>query len=185
MKFLQKHTGRILIIRTIAAISLIVCFAFGYYFGENFPWKEQEPLYAMFRNVALILLGVLGAWFAVIFPFAYNAENPANAQTKRFIEILCPALDHAIYLLILTLIVPFCATIAKNFTYLMSAQAIFILRKASLAFLCLLLLYQIVVLLLILRPFDRLKSAVKFQAAADEVKKSYTPQKHYPTSPPE
>ena len=169
-------------IRNIAVISLIGCLAlaFGYFLGEKFPWKEQEPLYAMLRNAAYILFGILGAWFAVVFPFAHSEGNPAHDQTKRFIEMLCPALDHVIYLIVLTLLAPFCAAIAKNFTYLMPTQTIFTFRKASFAFLFFLLFYQIVILLLVLRPFDLLKRIVTSQIMADEAKNSYTPQKYQP-----
>ena len=58
----------------------------GLYIGQLVPWKEQELLYTVLRNVNLVLFGVIGAWFAVLFPLV----SVEKKRSKDAISIIIP-----------------------------------------------------------------------------------------------
>ncbi|WP_370306179.1 hypothetical protein [Sinimarinibacterium flocculans] len=76
---------RILVL-TATAVPLVLA----YFFGREVPLKDQLSLYGLLITVASIILGLSGAWLAIVFPGmlgrlygSSKAERSADLQQSR------------------------------------------------------------------------------------------------------
>lgn len=172
-KYLHKHiknkTKRILL---FLACAVFICF--GVYIGRDIPWGKQSSMYEILRQVGILILGVIGAWLAVLLPFSVEKGDKLK-NFFNFSKKLFPALGAAIYLLCLGLVVPLIAEVIKVYSPY-PPTIICIFRSASMALLFLGVSLIIYGFSMILSSFDSLKIDIEKMKNAEDVKKKVGPQ---------
>jgi formate-dependent nitrite reductase membrane component NrfD len=136
------------------------------YIGKDVPFSSQSKMYEALRQTSILIFGLIGAWLAVLLPFSVEKDERLNTFFSFSKEIF-PALSSAIYLLIITLAVPFLAEIVKNI-YKFDNTSISLLRSASMGVICLSTFMLIAGLINILISFDLLKKDISLTKAENE-----------------
>lgn len=160
-------------IKFILLVLLIGILVFSFFLGKIIPWKEQIAMYDALRQTSILIFGLIGAWFAVLLPFALEKGD----RLKHFFSFskkLFPALSSAIYLLIITLIVPFSVNIAQNILQVSKEINIFFCG-ISLVVITIGLLLLFWGLIMILASFDVLKKDIELTEAGSKLTKDSKP----------
>ena len=148
---------------------IILCF----FVGKQTPWKLQVSMYEALRQTSILIFGLIGAWLAVLLPFAIEKGE----KLKHFFDFskkLFPALSAAIYLLFITLVIPFLASIAQS-NILFADEVSQIFCGISLAILAIGIILLLWGLLMILASFDILKKDIELTEAGDKLEKESRP----------
>ena len=144
-----------------------------FFVGKQTPWKLQVSMYEALRQTSILIFGLIGAWLAVLLPFAIEKGE----RLKHFFDFskkLFPALSAAIYLLFITLIVPFAVGIAQsNISLTDEVNQIFC--GVSLSMLAIGIVLLLWGLLMILASFDILKKDIELTEAGEKLEKESKP----------
>lgn len=138
----------------LKAFLTIGVMAVGFYFGRHIPFGEQWVVYNSLQVTAAIILGVMGAWAAIVYPgilsrvFKSEAEEGEIAQLRR---LLIPMIYSA-GVVAIVLLVGFFAPIARRLPLLIGYAGV--ARGVSYGTLGVLTLLQLWALALALAPGD-------------------------------
>lgn len=135
----------------------------GYRFGTPIALNDQWPLYDTLRNTTSIVFGIMGALIALVYPDAVKNALRGGASVQPtdggLRKLITPCGHSAMLLVILVILAPAIAWIttldAANY-----AAEIASLQKVSFSLFCVLSYWQVVILLMVLIPFDDLYSKV-------------------------
>jgi hypothetical protein len=148
-------------LRLLKAALVILVATIGFYFGQHIPFGEQWVIYNSLQVTAAIILGVMGAWAAIIYPgilsriFKSQAEG---AEVTRLRRLLIPMVYSA-GVVAIVLLVGFFAPIAKRLPLLIPYTGV--ARGASYGMLGILTLLQLWALIFALAPGDVLMQNVE------------------------
>lgn len=135
----------------------------GYYFGAPIALKDQWPLYDALRNTTSIVFGIMGALIALVYPDAVKnalrGGQPAQAVDGGLGKLITPCGHSALLLIMLVVLAPVIAWVA-TFEPATRAADITTLQKVSFSLFCVLSYWQVVILLMVLIPFDEMYSKV-------------------------
>lgn len=150
---------RLVFLSVAAALALALCVA-GYYFGRNIKFANQWPLYEALRNTASIIFAVVGAWLAIVYPdrlrFSLgNRDSGRPAPSQSMGLLLLPAV-HSTILLAILLLAGVAAPILKQLPFALANIETF--RGMSMAFVCALTCWQVVIVVMTLFPAEALQS---------------------------
>ncbi len=135
--------------------------------GKKVSWEKQIPIYEALHQTSILIFGLIGAWLAVLLPFALE-KGKRLEHFFAFSKKLFPALSAAIYLLIITLVVPFSVSIVQN-NFLFNEYINSVFCGISLSILAIGLLLLIWGLIMILSSFDVLKKEIELKEAASKL----------------
>jgi putative effector of murein hydrolase LrgA (UPF0299 family) len=159
--------------KSIKWILLVATLIVFFFIGRTISWEQQNSIYEALRQTSALIFGIVGAWLAVLLPFSIEAGN----KLKHFFDFskkLFPALSAAIYLLFLTLFVPFIVNIIKA-TSCLDIQYYSILYGISFSLLALGLIILAWGLIMILASFDALKKDIELRDAATKLEAESKP----------
>jgi hypothetical protein len=135
----------------------------GYHFGTPIALKDQWPLYDTLRNTTSIVFGIMGALIALVYPDAVkNALRGGSSATPTdggLRKLISPCGHSALLLVILVILAPAIAWITTLNPTDFAAE-IATLQKVSFSLFCVLSYWQVVILLMVLIPFDDLYSKI-------------------------
>lgn len=144
-------------------VFILILLILSFFIGKKIPWQQQVFMYDALRQTSILIFGLIGAWFAVLLPFVLEKGD----RLKHFFSFsrkLFPALSSAIYLLVITLFIPFLSNISQNiFTFRESTIIVFNGLSLSIVTLGLLLLCWGLVMILL--SFDILKKDIELKEA--------------------
>lgn len=145
------------------AIAILVgvglCVA-GFHYGQSIPFANQWPLYEALRNTASIIFAVVGAWLAIVYPDRFRlslggGDGKSSAPSKSMGLLLLPAV-HSTILLVVLLLAGVAAPIIKQLPFALAHLELF--RGASMAFVCALTCWQVVIVVMTLFPAEALQT---------------------------
>lgn len=143
------------------------------YLGGNIPFSSQFKMYEALRQTSILIFGLIGAWLAVLLPFSVEKENKLKTFFS-FAKELFPALSAAIYLLIITLTIPFLAEIIKS-SYKFDSGIICVFRTISMSIICLSTFLLIGGLINVLLSFDALKKEISMTMSKKDKETKFAP----------
>ena len=143
------------------------------YVGRNIPFSSQYKMYEALRQTSILIFGLIGAWLAVLLPFSVEKDEKLKTFFS-FTKAMFPALSSAIYLLIITLTVPFLAEIARN-SYSFNDVSVYAFRSVSMGVICVSTFMLIGGLLNILISFDLLKKDISMTKSEKEKEMALSP----------
>lgn len=176
--FLIKITSIALL--SLALIALLAC---AFIFGANISFKQQWSLYETLRTTASIILAIMAAWVAIIYPerlkiFKKKIHNESSDDTNRFSVFLHPIIN-SLVILSIVLLIGIIAPILSQIELLKSYNII--LRQFSYLTLVILTLWQIYTIVTVFIPIHLIKqdndTAVQRQEQMDFYK-SRNPKKN-------
>lgn len=163
----NKTTKRILWVLFVGILIL------SFFLGRQTPWKLQISMYEALRQTSILIFGLIGAWLAVLLPFAIEK----GGRLKYFFDFskkMFPALSAAIYLLIITIIIPFFVSIAQN-NISLDDEVNKIFCGVSLSILAIGIVLLSWGLLMILASFDALKKDIELTESGEKLEKESKP----------
>ena len=145
-------------------IGVIVAVAWlGYYFGAPIALKDQWPLFDALRNTTSIVFGIMGALIALVYPDAVKSalRGGQSAQTVDggLGRLITPCGHSAMLLIVLVVLAPFIAWVS-NFDPKKFPVEIITSQQVSFSLFCVLSYWQVVILLMVLIPFDEMYTKV-------------------------
>lgn len=145
-------------------MGMIVAIAWlGYYFGAPIALNAQWPLFDALRNTTSIAFGIMGALIALVYPDAVKnalrGSSPTQAVDGGLGKLITPCGHSAMLLVVLVVLAPFIAWVgAANpkelFTDIKTIQ------QVSFSIFCVLSYWQVVILLMVVVPFDDMYTKV-------------------------
>ena len=174
-KLIKSKTRRILV-KIFCALFLCL----GFYIGRGIPWGTQSTMYEIFRQVGVLILGVIGAWLAVLLPFSIEKGDKLK-NFFAFSKRLFPALTSAIYILSIGIFIPIIAEILRA-SSLYADWMVDVFRGISMSLLFaggMLIAYGFSMML---SSFDALKTDIERFKNAENVKKIVGPQNRVATT---
>jgi hypothetical protein len=137
----------------------------GFLAGRGVPVTAQWPAFDGLRVTAAIVFGVIGIWFAVLYPQLLQRlagwRQPVERQTGRLIQLSAPLVDSAAVVAVVSLVSLARPVLAQVH---LPADAIALCRGASFGLLVALTLVQLRALVGAIVPIFRLRD----QLAEDE-----------------
>lgn len=160
--------------KKVLIASIATClFLASVYVGKNIPFSSQYKMYEALRQTSILLFGLIGAWLAVLLPFSVEKDEKLKTFFS-FTQEMFPALSSAIYLLIITLTVPFLAEIAKN-SFEFNENLVNFFRSVSMGVICMSTFMLIGGLISILLSFDLLKKDISMTKSEKEKEMKLSP----------
>lgn len=138
---------------------VIVVALLGYHFGAPIPLKDQWPFFEALRTTTSIVFGVMGALLALVYPDAVKNAlrgGPGAQETDGGLKRLITPCGHSALLLIfLVFLAPLIAWLGTfNFKDMPTDVTTF--QQSAFSLFCVLSYWQIIILLMVLIPFDDL-----------------------------
>lgn len=148
----------ILCIICIVLLSIILLIS-AFIFGANISFKQQWALYETLRTTASIILAIMAAWIAIIYPerlkiFRKKIHNTSSDDTNRFSVFLHPIIN-SLVILSIVLIIGIVAPILSQIELLKEYTVI--LRQISYLILVALTLWQIYTIVTVFIPIHIIK----------------------------
>lgn len=147
------HLLKVVLLLTVAAI--------GFFFGQRIPFQEQWNIYESLQITASIILGVMGAWAAIIYPGILSRvfESRADGNERRQLARLLIPMIYSAGVVAAVLLVGFFAPIIRTIASLV--PYVEILRGISYGILGILMLLQLWALIFALAPGDLLMQNIE------------------------
>lgn len=148
-------------VRLLKVILLLAVAALGFIFGQRIPFNEQWSIYGSLQVTASIILGVTGAWAAIIYPgilsqvFEIRADGNERRQLARLLIPMIYSAGVVAAVLLVGFIAPVIRTVSSIGPYVK------ILRGISYGVLGILTLLQLWALVLALAPGDVLMQNIE------------------------
>jgi len=149
---------------TILRFGIAIVIAWlGYHFGTSITLDNQWPLYDALRNTTSIVFGIMGALLALVYPDAVkNALRggpAAGANDGGLGRLIVPGAHSALLLIVLVVLAPVISWLA---TYNPESfpEQVALFRRVSFSLFCVLSYWQVLILLMVLIPFDEMYTKI-------------------------
>lgn len=135
----------------------------GYHFGAPVALKDQWPLFEALRTTTSITFGVMGALLALVYPDAVKNALRGGPNTQDndggLNRLITPCGHSAILLVVLVTLAPVLAWLG-TFDLKLNPVEVTAFQQFSFSLLCVLSYWQVLILLMVLIPFDDLYTRV-------------------------
>ena len=157
-------------------IGMVVVIAWlGYHFGAPIALKDQWPLYDALRNTTSIAFGIMGALIALVYPDAVKnalrGSSPTQAADGGLGKLITPCGHSAMLLVVLVVLAPFIAWVGSFDLKTLQAEVTTI-QQVSFSFFCVLSYWQVIILLMVLRPFDDMYTKVSHDIRRERLRRA-------------
>lgn len=151
----------------IILLALITVVAWvGYHYGEHVSIKDMWTFFEALRTTTSIVFGVMGALLAIVYPEVIKdgiRGNTSVISSKSNVHyILSPLVQSALLLVLLVLLGPIYAWAEATFGDQILSRSIFFSLLAVLS------LWQVIILVALLRPLDLMQQGVTKSKAIQE-----------------
>lgn len=138
---------------------VLVIALLGYHFGAPIPLKDQWPLFEALRTTTSIVFGVMGALLALVYPDAVKNAlrgGPTVQETDGGLKRLITPCGHSALLLILLVFAAPVIAWLETFDFKELPADVTTFQQTAFSLFCVLSYWQIIILLMVLIPFDDL-----------------------------
>jgi hypothetical protein len=148
---------------SILLVVVMSCIAAaGYFFGRDIPLADVWTYFEALRTTGAIVFGVMGALLAIVYPEVIKRgfrpeESGPGRELTNLTYITNPLAHSAILLILVVILGPVFAWVKIHFPDSTADPAI-VPRGCIFALLAVLSSWQVLILLLVLRPLDLLHS---------------------------
>lgn len=145
----------------ILALIMSAVAAAGYFLGGNISLLDSWPYFEALRTTSAIVFGVMGALLAIVFPEAIKQgfrtpKSPSGVSADNISRITDPLAQSALLLVILVILGPVVAW--GNTAFPAGSESAVTVQSAAFSLLCVLSAWQVLILVLVLRPLDLLRT---------------------------
>lgn len=136
----------------------------GYHFGASITLTDQWQLFEALRTTTSIAFGIMAALLALVYPDAVknalrNERRTVADSDGGLSTLVSPCAHSAILLILLVAIAPVFAWL-RTFDPAVVPAHVITIQQACFSLFCVLSYWQIMILLMVLMPFDDLYSKV-------------------------
>lgn len=153
------------IIKVFLLLVVISIVILSFIYGKDIPFKQQQPMYDALRTTASIIIAVIGAWLAIIYPerlklLKNSGESQLESTNGRFSNLFNPIVN-SIAILGIVLIVGILAPLLSQIPFFIAHRSLAL--SCSYAFLSILTIWQIYTIALTLIPMHIVKQVTDDQ----------------------
>lgn len=144
----------------VAGLILCGVLPLAFMYGGNIPFKQQWSLYEALRTTASIILAIMAAWVAIIYPDrlkffkGHSGEGGKKEDTNRFAVFLHPIIN-SLVILSIVLLVGILAPIVSQFQLVQEYS--YVAKQISYTLLVSLTMWQIYTVVTVFIPVHLVK----------------------------